>query len=131
VYSSVENGNLMEEAISDILPINEEMNESCINEDLSTCTTRQHPERDGDVFNGDDMAPHAVDSQSISVGRRDMNCGQTKEQAQYDVESLGGRMMSPPAVVHHVDYRSKAEDRKAELDALRRKSLAKPQGEPY
>ena len=33
----------------------------------------------------------------------------------------------PPAVIHHVDYKSKAEERKAELEALRRRSLAKPQ----
>jgi hypothetical protein len=37
--------------------------------------------------------------------------------------------MSTPLIVHHVDYRSKAKERQAELDDLRKQSLAKPKGE--
>lgn len=64
------------------------------------------------------------DEEVINVG----NCSQKNEQTQYDVESFGGRLFSPPAVVYHVDYRSKAEQRKAELNVLRQKNLARPQG---
>lgn len=35
---------------------------------------------------------------------------------------------SPPSLTQHLDYRSKAEIRKAELEELRRKKLATPQG---
>jgi hypothetical protein len=52
----------------------------------------------------------------------------TYESIEKELQQNIGLLMSPPAVVHHVDYRSKAEERKAELEALRRKSLAKPQG---
>lgn len=52
----------------------------------------------------------------------------TFESIEKELQPNIGLLMSPPAVVHHVDYRSKAEERKAELEALRRKSLAKPQG---
>ena len=36
--------------------------------------------------------------------------------------------MSVRQVVHHVDYRSKAEDRKRELEKLQQKGLAKTKG---
>jgi hypothetical protein len=39
------------------------------------------------------------------------------------------KMLYPESVVHHLDYRDKADERRAELEALNRKTLAKLRGE--
>jgi len=43
-------------------------------------------------------------------------------------DSVAPDFYSPPAFTHHVDYHSKTQRRKLELEVLRAKQLAKPKG---
>jgi hypothetical protein len=43
-------------------------------------------------------------------------------------DSIAPDFYSPPPLTHHVDYHSKTERRKQELEVLRTKQLAKPKG---
>jgi hypothetical protein len=54
--------------------------------------------------------------------------GNSEKKNETSSSPVHSHLESPVRVIHHVDYRAKAEERKVELEVLRRQSLAKPKG---